>query len=360
MSGAQHITFARRLLYKPSILDEDIILAIELAARNLSVQSLDVCILSLRKRREINIASKIEPVEDVFGRARSRLREIIIDEEEAEDEENEEEDDEEGDEENDEEEEGDELDLNEEEMDADCLSCLEDEEMPSGNESLDQEYIPEEINLEDSLDIEEAPVIQRSKVFRAKSIQLQPKNEVLISTNTNVDKSKEKEMQVKKVTMETPIQEKEKLPEKKVTTMETPLQEKISIPNSNAPKIFAKGKTGERKLPPNTATPKLKSLPKWMINKEYDFSSNPTLVSKSTIESVPGEHSLLSLIAKVKEHGHKAGYIHENGLDSFYIDEESFNLSKNSVSVIKTSHIQANIRFDPNVNDWVATAIIFS
>ena len=121
------------------------------------------------------------------------------------------------------------------------------------------------------------------------------------------------------------------------------------------PKIAPK--TKGRKLPPNTA--KSNDLPKWMKSAKPK-PEGPEINEGKSNEGKSNECILYSFIEKIKAHGREAGYIHENGSDSFYIDEETFSLSKNSTSGISTTHVKANIHYDSSVDSWIATDIILS
>ena len=303
-----NIFYARRVLSQAGVSEENIMLAIELAARDLSPRNLELCILYLRLRQEINIAAAADEntdLENAFERAHARIsREISIDEM---------------------------YEGTEDETDRET----EEDEMDRETDEVEKEVEKERVT---EIYLNEEPVV-RSKVVRAKV------------------KSKAK---VPARTQETAVGE---IAEpKSKANVPVKVEPVVAEPQ---PKIAPK--TKGRKLPPNTA--KSNDLPKWMksakpkpegpeINegKSNEGKSNE---GKSN-EGKSNECILYSFIEKIKAHGREAGYIHENGSDSFYIDEETFSLSKNSTSGISTTHVKANIHYDSSVDSWIATDIILS
>ncbi len=59
-----NLVFARKLVSQRYLSDDDIVLAIELLSRNLSQDYLDICIMTLKKRKEITIVT-----EDIFAQS---------------------------------------------------------------------------------------------------------------------------------------------------------------------------------------------------------------------------------------------------------------------------------------------------
>lgn len=266
-----NIFYARRVLSQPGISEEDIMLAIELASRDLSPRNLELCILYLRLRHEINIAAADEnnDLENAFERAHARIREIDIEE------------------------------TQEDETDGEMEEVEETEDVEE-KERVTEIYLNEE------------PLV-RSKVVRGKAAK----------SKMNVPE-----------------------PDTKANVL---VPDPIPVEPTVAPQPKTAPKTKGRKLPPNTA--KSNDLPKWMKSAKPE----PEVKELKSKECI-----LYSFIEKIKAHGREAGYIHENGSDSFYIDEETFSLSKNSTSGISTAHVKANIHYDSTVDSWIATDIILS